>query len=305
MPIPVTLITGYLGAGKTTLLDHLLSLPEWAGRRLALVINEFGALGVDGKLLRPGDYTKYEICRGSVFCACTQAEFLDVLRRVTQLPRCDAVIVEATGISETSDLEAYFEMESAGLRGRFTIAANLCLVDAAHFFQVAGVLRAVPSQVAAADALVINKADLAGPGDVARLQAVLREMNPEAPQVVTIQGKIAVEFLGGLRHRPCHRLRLMNPPEAIVSVSFRSEQPLDRGRFEQAIASLGAKLLRLKGNIDFGQGARFVELAGERMTEKGPCESLSTGTAFSAIAWQTSRDELLRLFEHTAARASA
>lgn len=303
MPIPVTLITGYLGAGKTTLLDHLLSLPEWSARRLALVINEFGTLGVDGKLLRPGDYEKFDICRGSVFCACTQAEFLGVLRRITELPRCDAVIVEATGISETSDLEAYFDMESASLRGRFTIAANLCLVDAVHCFQVAGVLRAVPSQIAAADALVINKADLVGPEELARLQTVLGDMNPEAPQVVTTYGKIAAEFVVGLCHRPCNRLRLMNPPEAIISVSFRSERPLDRGRFEQAVESLGAKLLRLKGNIDFGQGPRFVEFSGNRMTEKAACESLSAGTAFSAIAWQTDRDELRRLFEQAAAQA--
>ncbi len=295
MPIPVTLITGYLGAGKTTLLNRLLSLPPWQQGKAALVINEFSNLGVDGALVESGDHAQFEINRGSVFCACTHAEFLDVLRRIVELPRCDSVLVEATGISETTDLEGCFHQ--AGLHGRFAIAANLCLVDAVNFFTVAGVLRAARSQVESADALIVNKADLVGPEELAKLHSVLASLNPLAPQIVTSYGNIGRGFLDGLAHRPGNRLPMAAPADPVVSVSVQTERPLDRARFECALAQLGAKLLRLKGNIDFGQGPRFVELAGDRLTEKAPREALPPGTAFSAIAWQIGRDELRSMLE--------
>jgi G3E family GTPase len=295
MAIPVTLITGYLGAGKTTLFNHLLSLPRWTGRRLALVINEFSTLGVDGQLVRSGTHAKFEINRGSVFCACTHTEFLTTLQKIAALPRCDGVILEATGISETSDLEGYFDV--VGLRGKFSIAANICLVDAVTFFQVAGILQAVRSQVESADLLVINKSDLVPGDELDNLQSVLATLNPFVPQIVTSYGQVASDCLEKLRHRQRNSLRLKEPPACIVSVSIQSAQILDRARFEEVVRDLGSTLLRLKGNVNFGQGPRFVEFAANRLVEKAPCAGLPQETAFSAMAWKISGEELRRAFK--------
>ena len=77
--IDVYILTGYLGAGKTTTLNRLIGAERFAGKKLALIINEFGKMGVDGQLLLPGDYTKYEINKGSIFCICTKTDFLKAL----------------------------------------------------------------------------------------------------------------------------------------------------------------------------------------------------------------------------------
>lgn len=297
LSIPVTLITGYLGAGKTTFLNHLLSLPLWKGKRLALLINEFGALGVDGQLVRPGKYAKYEINRGSIFCTCTKVEFLKTLRHIAALPRCDGVLVEATGIAVTGDLMTCFN--DPMLAGAFHIRANICLIDGLNFVKVLPFLEAARNQVECADGLVVNKTDLMPKGELSRLRAILAEMNSEASLVSVINGNVEAAFLDKLSHREKRLAAVSRPPKNVVSASFETEVKIDRVHFIKMITDLGQKLLRLKGNVDFHTGLKFVELAGGVIMEKPPCKSLSTVTSFSAIAWRLTADQLQRHFNAT------
>lgn len=294
MAIPITLITGYLGAGKTTFLNHLLGLPTWKRKRLALIINEFGALGVDGQLVRPGKYQKYEINRGSIFCTCTQTEFIATMRQIATADDCNHVLIEATGIAETSDLMAC--VDGSALAGDFEIEAIVCLVDAANFVQIAPFLKVAGSQVACADGIIVNKTDLLSAAELSKLKTILAEINPEAPQINASYGEVAPEFLDGLIHRRRLHGRVHRPPASVVSASFQTEEPVDRVAFLETIKKLGPKLLRLKGNIAFHDGLRFVEFVGNAILEKPPCDSLDGSTSFSVIAWKISRDQLQKHF---------
>jgi G3E family GTPase len=296
MSIPVVLITGYLGAGKTTFLNHAISLPLWKGKRLALLINEFGELGVDGRLVEPGRHAKYEINRGSIFCACTKVEFLKTLKQIAALPRCDGVLAEATGIATTGDLMAHFDEPS--LAGAFHIRANLCLVDAVNFVKVLPFLKAVGNQVECADALVINKTDLVSEAEISRLREILAEMNPDAIQTLAVNGKVSLDFLSGLSHRPRNLATVNRPPRNVISASFQTDRKIDRSRFLEMVADLAQKLLRLKGNIEFHDGLKFVELVGGQIIEKPPCDSLSANTSFSVIAWKATGEDLNRRLQH-------
>jgi G3E family GTPase len=84
MPIPVIIFTGYLGAGKTTSLNTLLNTDWVKSKNIALIINEFGSVGVDGKLVEPGNYAKYEINRGSIFCICTKTDFVKYMTDISE-----------------------------------------------------------------------------------------------------------------------------------------------------------------------------------------------------------------------------
>ena len=90
-----------------------------------------------------------------------------------------------------------------------------------------------------------------------------------------------------------------SPPPQVVAVSFQTDRVIDRTRFQNLLRSLGTKILRLKGNIEFGEGPRFVEVVYDKFSEKPACEALGPKTAFTAIASQISIDELRSLLEAT------
>jgi G3E family GTPase len=293
IPIPVLLLTGYLGAGKTTLLNHLLQLPGIKARKVALIINEFGPLGIDGKLVAPGDYTKFELNKGSVFCICIKTDFIRTLDAIVGEVKPDLVIVEATGVADPCDLGQL--LDTPHLRAALRIWANVCLVDAAGFTQVAAFLRTAPRQVMWADGLVINKSDLVPEPDIATLHDILRGLNPVAPQIAVSFGQIPETFLAGLTHQ----VRLGPIPEAplaeLASASFQTEAVVDERRFYETIASFKGGLLRLKGTVCFKERSRFVEVVNGRITEKEPPAALPR-TAFTVIGWKIGKDELTAAF---------
>jgi len=294
---PVVLLTGYLGAGKTTLLNHLLTLPDIARKRLALVINEFGSLGVDGQLLRPGDYAKFELNKGSLFCVCVREDFLATLRTLARQVRPELVLIEATGIAQTRDLESF--LGDPQLDGRFGVAANVCVVDALNFARVAPYMRAAAAQVEWADGIVINKADLIGGGELRKLRALLDDINPRARRTVVTYGQIPPDFIASLGHQRRRGDLAKAPPDAILSRSFSADSPVDRAKFDAAVRTLGARLLRLKGHVDFGQGSRFVEVVGDQILTRPAEAPTGAPTAFTAIAWRIRQEQLASLFENT------
>lgn len=294
-PIPVLLLTGYLGAGKTTLLNHLLQLPGIRARKIALIINEFGPLGIDGKLVAPGDYVRFELNKGSVFCICIKTDFIRTLETIAREVVPDLVIIEATGVADPCDLSQI--IDSPNLRKVFRIGANVCLVDACGFTAVAAFLRTASRQVMWADGLVINKSDMVPPSDLDTLGSILEALNPGTPRTVASYGRIPEAFLEGLSHQ----IRLAPVPETpldgLVSVSLQTHGVVNEAAFFAAISALGGALLRLKGTICFEARTRFVEVINGRVSEKDPPAALPR-TAFTAIGWQIGKEALHAAFHN-------
>ncbi|NLF33177.1 MAG: hypothetical protein GX591_20110, partial [Planctomycetes bacterium] len=174
---------------------------------------------------------------------------------------------------------------------------TLCVVDAAAFTQVAPFMQACRRQVRAADGIVINKADRVSDEDLAVLQAVLAEINGRAPRTAVLHGAIDPSFLDGLRHVPSAESLRRCAPAEVVAASIRSAKAVDRARFDAIVNELGNRLLRLKGNVHFSCGRRFLQRVG-RDQEEGPARSgLEPATAFTAIAFGMTAEELARRFE--------
>jgi G3E family GTPase len=291
MQIPVYVITGYLGAGKTTLLNHLLATPQLQAQRVALVVNEFGTLGVDGQLLDGSADRIFELNKGSLFCACLHTDFVRTLQTIADEVRPDVLLAEASGVAQTSDLGQFFDFPET--QGRFEIRANLCVVDA-NLTKVLPYMRASRVQVEWADGLVINKTDLLGDTAAERLAALLSDLNPRAAQTRAQHGRIDWDFVQALQHVPCTEPPMTTPPEHLATCSIPGRSA-DREAFLAAFRTLQDRLLRLKGVIDFGAGPVLMEGVFDVLTER-PFQGANPRFGVTVIGWKVTAQEIAEAF---------
>lgn len=175
--IPVTVLTGYLGSGKTTLLNRILS--ENHGKRYAVIVNEFGEIGIDNDLIVETDEEIYEMNNGCVCCTVRG----DLVRVVEDLMkrkgRFDAIIVETTGLADPVPVAQTFFMDE-DVRAKTKLDAVVALVDAKHLPLRLKDSREAEDQIAFADVVILNKTDLVTAEELASVEATVRAINPHA-----------------------------------------------------------------------------------------------------------------------------
>ena len=181
-PIPVTVLTGYLGAGKTTLLNRILT--EDHGRRYAVIVNEFGEVGIDNDLVVETDEEVFEMNNGCVCCT-VRGDLIRVLaglmRRQTASKRSfDAIIVETTGLADPGPVAQTFFVDE-DVRAKTRLDSVTTVVDAKHVLLRLADSREAREQVAFADQIVLNKTDLVDAQALVEVERRLRKLNPLAP----------------------------------------------------------------------------------------------------------------------------
>jgi len=175
--IPVTVLTGYLGSGKTTLLNRILS--ENHGRRYAVIVNEFGEIGIDNDLIVESDEEIYEMNNGCVCCT-VRGDLIRVVEGLTRRPgRFDAIVVETTGLADPVPVAQTFFMDE-DVRSKTRLDAVVALVDAKHLPLRLKDSKEAEDQIAFADVVVLNKTDLVTPEELAAVEATVRAINPTA-----------------------------------------------------------------------------------------------------------------------------
>ncbi|RLP27250.1 GTP-binding protein [Mesorhizobium sp. YM1C-6-2] len=175
--IPVTVLTGYLGSGKTTLLNRILS--ESHGKRYAVIVNEFGEIGIDNDLIVESDEEIYEMNNGCVCCT-VRGDLIRVVEGLMRRPgRFDAIVVETTGLADPAPVAQTFFMDE-DVRSKTKLDAVVALVDAKHLPLRLKDSKEAEDQIAFADVVVLNKTDLVTPEELAAVEATVRAINPAA-----------------------------------------------------------------------------------------------------------------------------
>lgn len=188
--VPVTILTGFLGSGKTTLLNRILS--EEHGRRIAVIENEFGEVGIDQGLVIDTDEEIFEMSNGCICCT-VRGDLIRVLGNLMKRrDKFDYVLVETTGLADPGPVAQTFFMDDE-IRDEFSLDGIVTLVDAAHIEQQLGRSDESTEQIAFADVLVLNKTDLVEAGALDRLEARLREMNRMARLVRSERALLPVD----------------------------------------------------------------------------------------------------------------
>jgi G3E family GTPase len=175
--IPVTVLTGYLGAGKTTLLNRILS--ENHGKKYAVIVNEFGEIGIDNDLIVESDEEVFEMNNGCVCCT-VRGDLIRVVEGLMKRPGgFDGILVETTGLADPAPVAQTFFMDDE-VRGRAKLDAVVTVADAKHLL---GALKDSPEaqeQVGFADVILLNKTDLVSPEELRQVEGRIRAMNPHA-----------------------------------------------------------------------------------------------------------------------------
>jgi G3E family GTPase len=175
---PVTVLTGYLGAGKTTLLNRILT--EDHGKKYAVIVNEFGEIGIDNDLIVGADEEVFEMNNGCVCCTVRGDLIRVVAGLMKRKGRFDAIIIETTGLADPGPVAQTFFVDDE-IKAKARLDSVTTVVDAKHILLRLSDSKEAREQIAFADQIVLNKADLVSEDDLRMIEARIRRMNPLAP----------------------------------------------------------------------------------------------------------------------------
>ena len=287
--IPVTVLTGYLGAGKTTLLNRILSEPH--GKRYAVIVNEFGEIGIDNELVVGADEEVFEMNNGCICCTVRGdlVRILDGLMR--RKGKFDAIIVETTGLADPAPVaQTFFIDENVGRRTK--LDAVVTVADAKWLNERLKDAPEAKNQIAFADVILINKTDLVSPEELSEVEARIRGINPYAKVHKAEHAKVPLnavlgrnafdldrildlepEFLGSDNddhhhhhhdhkhgdhahaHAHTHGGLKHYHDEDMQSISLHTDRPLDPDKFfpwvQDLVQKEGPNILRCKGILAF------------------------------------------------------
>jgi G3E family GTPase len=299
--IPVTVLTGYLGAGKTTLLNRILS--EDHGRRYAVIVNEFGEIGIDNDLILNTNEELFEMNNGCICCTVRG----DLIRTLHSLlakdGKFDAIVVETTGLADPGPVAQTFFVDGY-LRSKTALDSVTTVVDAKHVEMRLDDSREALEQIAFADQIVLNKTDLVSEDELRAIEAHLHRLNPMAPihraeranvSLDAILGRggfdlnriaeLEPDFLkpahgeaGHIHDEECEHDHAKEHPDhehdhGIKSVSLRLDKPIDRRKVARWLTALvknqGQDILRAKGIIDVKDNPRRLVFQAVHMILEG------------------------------------
>jgi len=316
---PVTVLTGYLGAGKTTLLNRILS--EDHGKRYAVIVNEFGEVGIDHELIVDADEEMFEMNNGCICCTVRG----DLIRIIDGLMkrrhRFDAIIVETTGLADPAPVAQTFFVDD-DVQSRTKLDAIVTVVDAKHLLGEIDRAHEIQEQLAFADVVLVNKTDLVDETKLTDVETRIRRINPTAMITRSERCAIALDQVIGRNAFDLDRVLEVEPrfldhlhdhdhDDHVTSFSLTSDVPLDPARFFPWVQTItqhfGLDLLRMKGIIAFEddddryvvQGIHML-LEGDHQRQWKPDEARQTRIVF--IGRDLPRDVIAEGFEGCVAR---
>jgi G3E family GTPase len=267
--VPVTLLTGYLGSGKTTLLNRILT--EQHGQKIAVIVNEFGEVGIDHQLIIDADEEIFEMNNGCICCT-VRGDLIRIIGNLMQRrDKFDRLVIETTGLADPAPVIQTFFVDD-DVQAQTHLDAVVTMVDAKHVLQHWDA-EEVQEQIAFADVIALNKIDLVSAAELDALEQKIRSMNAIAKIYRTEQSALAIDTVLGLDAFNLERALAIDPDflgeeahvhdETVGSIAILKAGALDGEKLNDWMSELvrtqGENIFRMKGILHLvGNDHRFV-----------------------------------------------
>ncbi|MEK6949982.1 MAG: GTP-binding protein [Nanoarchaeota archaeon] len=289
MKTPITIITGYLGAGKTTLLRNIL---DNADQKLAVIMNEFGEINIDGKILKGKNIDMVELQGGCVCCSLT-GEFEAAVKEIIEKAKPDAIVVETTGVAEPDAVVVDIQDNLPELR----LDAVITVADADAIMRFPTIGHTGKMQLEIADIILLNKIDLVEEAQLKEVENKIKSINKNAIIFKTKKCSIDNEYLFGINTKKTAKKHKTHELKENYFY-FETKNIIDGEKFKNFIKNMPKNIYRAKGFIKSNNGdLLFNYVAGRHDFEEFKAEN--TELVFIGESIDKVKDSILKELEKT------
>lgn len=255
--VEIILLTGFLGSGKTTMMQSLIA--SYKDEKIGLIINEFGEINIDAKLVKGDGIDMAELTNGSIFCACIKDKFVESLIEMSKRD-IKYLFIESSGLADPSNMGEIIRGIKAETADNLKLMGSICIVDAQNFIELNEIMISITRQVEHANAIIVNKMDLIKEEDLSAIEEEIKKINPYAMIFPTSYCSLDIKKLvSSFADNHAVNNDTTNTYETRpYSFIIRAEEKLDNVKLEEFIKNISLDTYRIKGFADTLDGPKEI-----------------------------------------------